>query len=228
MPDFIDSLLGRMTLTDKVGQLNLLSPSGGDTTGAGPAANDIENRIRRGEVGILPAGVDIARLTRWQKLAVEESPQRIPLMFSLDVIHGHRTIFPLPIGLACSWDPALIRETARVAAREAAAAGVALAWAPMIDVSRDARWGRCAESPGEDPVIGAAFGRAMIEGYQQDNLARLDSVMATAKHFAGYGLAEAGRDYNSVDASPYRMHNAVLPPFKAAVEAGVGAVMVGF
>jgi beta-glucosidase len=228
MPDFIDSLLGRMTLTDKVGQLNLLSPSGGDTTGAGPAANDIENRIRRGEVGILPAGVDIARLTRWQKLAVEESPQRIPLMFSLDVIHGHRTIFPLPIGLACSWDPALIRETARVAAREAAAAGVALAWAPMIDVSRDARWGRCAESPGEDPLLCAAFGEAMIEGYQQDDLTRHDTVMATAKHFAGYGFAEGGRDYNAVDMSPYRLHNVVLPPFKAAVDARVGAIMAGF
>jgi beta-glucosidase len=122
----------------------------------------------------------------------------------------------------------LIRRTARVAAHEAAAAGVTLAWAPMLDVSRDARWGRCAESPGEDPLLGAAFAKAMIEGYQQDDLALPDSVMATAKHFAGYGFSEAGRDYNTVDASPYRMHNVVLPPFKAAVEAGVGAVMVGF
>ena len=228
MPDFIDSLLGRMTLTEKVGQLNLLSPSGGDTTGAGAAASDIESRIRRGEVGILPGSADITQLTQWQKLAVEESPQRIPLIFSLDVIHGHRTIFPLPLGLACTWDPALIRRTARVAAIEAAAAGVALAWAPMIDVSRDARWGRCAESPGEDPLLCATFGAAMIEGYQQDDLTRHDTVMATAKHFAGYGFAEGGRDYNAADMSPYRLHNVVLPPFKGAVDVHVGAIMAGF
>src|SRR6185437_2270193 len=227
MSDFLDRMIAGMSLTEKVGQLNLLATAA-DSTGAGGGASDIESRIRRGEVGCLAAGAAVSRLRELQRIAVQESPQHIPLIFSLDVIHGHRTVFPLPLGLACSWDADLIRRAARVAATEAAAAGVTLAWAPMIDVSRDARWGRCAESPGEDPVIGAAFGRAMIEGYQQDNLARLDSVMATAKHFAGYGLAEAGRDYNSVDASPYRMHNAVLPPFKAAVEAGVGAVMVGF
>ena len=149
-------------------------------------------------------------------------------MFTLDVIHGHRTIFPLPLGLACTWDMDLVRRTARVAATEAAAAGITLAWAPMLDVSRDARWGRCAESPGEDPVLGAAFAAAMVEGYQQGDLAQRDSVMACAKHFAGYGFAESGRDYNTVDVSPYRMHNVVLPPFKAAIDAGVGAVMVGF
>jgi beta-glucosidase len=170
----------------------------------------------------------LARLHALQKVAVEDSPAKIPILFTLDVIHGHRTIFPLPLGLACSWDPDLIRRTARVAATEAAAAGIALAWAPMLDVSRDARWGRCAESPGEDPVVGAMFASAMVDGYQQNDLAHPDSVMATAKHFAGYGLAEGGRDYNAADISPYRMHNVVLPPFKAAVDAGVGAVMVGF
>lgn len=228
MPDFIDSLLSRMTLTEKVGQLNLLSPSGGDTTGAGAAATGIESRIVRGEVGILAGGSDIAQLTRWQKLAVEASAQRIPLIFSLDVIHGHRTIFPLPLGLACTWDPELICRTARIAATEAAAAGISLAWAPMIDISRDARWGRCAESPGEDPMLCAAFGKAMIEGYQQRDLRRHDTVMATAKHFAGYGFAEGGRDYNAADVSPYRLHNVVLPPFKAAVDVHVGAIMAGF
>jgi beta-glucosidase len=227
MSERIDALLGRMSLSEKVGQLNLLAGSA-DTTGAGAAAGNIENRIRRGEVGLLPAGGSVAQLSEWQRIAIEESQQHIPLIFTLDVIHGHRTIFPLPIALACSWDMDLIRRTARVAAREAAAAGVTLAWAPMLDVSRDARWGRCAESPGEDPLLGATFAKAMIEGYQQHDLALPDSVMATAKHFAGYGFSEAGRDYNTVDVSAYRMHNVVLPPFKAAVEAGTGAVMVGF
>jgi len=228
MSEFIDALIRRMTLAEKVGQLNYLSPSGEDTTGAGAAAANIEDRIRRGEIGSMPGGADIAQLVQWQKVAVEESAQKIPLIFTLDVIHGHRTIFPLPLGLACTWDPDLVRRTARVAATEAAAAGIALAWAPMLDVSRDARWGRCAESPGEDPVLGAAFGVAMIEGYQEGDLARHDTVMATAKHFAGYGFADGGRDYNTADISPFRMHNVVLPPFKAAIDAGVGAVMVGF
>ena len=227
MPDVADALLQRMSLAEKVGQLNHLSAAE-DTTGVGGAAADLEARIRRGEVGNLGGGIALAQLRALQKVAVEESPAKIPILFTLDVIHGHRTVFPLPLGLACSWDAELIRRTARVAAIEAAAAGIALAWAPMLDVSRDARWGRCAESPGEDPVLGSVFGAAMVAGYQQDDLAQPDSVMATAKHFAGYGLAEAGRDYNAADISPYRMHNVVLPPFKAAVDAGVGAVMVGF
>ena len=227
MSDDIETLLSRMSLAEKVGQLNHLSLAADSTGAAGPSA-DIEARIRRGETGILPGGLVLERLRALQKIAVEESPQRIPLIFSLDVIHGHRTIFPLPLALACSFDANLIKRTARVAAVEAAASGITLSWAPMLDVSRDARWGRCAESPGEDVVLGAMFAKAVIEGYQQDDLARAGSMMATAKHFAGYGLAEGGRDYNGVDASPYRMHNEVLPPFKAAVEAGVGAVMVGF
>ena len=228
MTDFIDDLLARMSLGEKVGQLNLLNLSGAANIGAGGVATDIESRIRRGEVGFVPGGADLARLRRLQTIAVEESPQAIPLIFANDVIHGFRTVFPIPLALACSWDPALIRRTARVAAIEAAAAGMTLTWAPMLDVVRDARWGRCAESPGEDPMLGAAFAAAMVEGYQQDDPSRPDALIATAKHFAGYGFAEGGRDYNTVDASPYRMHNVVLPPFKAAVDAGVGAVMVGF
>ncbi|MGH6948631.1 MAG: beta-glucosidase BglX [Kiloniellales bacterium] len=228
MGDFIDDLLGRMSLADKVGQLNQPKTGGDESTGAGAAVADIESRIRRGEVGSLTAGLELVRLFELQRIAVEESPQRIPLLFTIDVVHGHRTIFPLPLGLACAWDPALVRRTARVAATEAAAAGVTVSWAPMLDVARDARWGRCAESPGEDPLLGAAFAAAMVEGYQESDMSRPDTVMATAKHFAGYGLAEAGRDYNGVDVSPYRMHNVVLPPFKAAVDAGVGAIMVGF
>jgi beta-glucosidase len=228
MVDFIDKLLRGMSLAEKIGQLNHPNIAGGDTTGAGAAVSDIESRLRRGEAGSLAAGQPLTRLRELQRLAVEESPHGIPLLFTLDVIHGHRTIFPLPLGLACSFDADLIRRTARIAAIEAAADGVALSWAPMLDVSRDARWGRCAESPGEDPLLGSVFARAMIDGFQGDDLTRPDAVMACAKHFAGYGFAEGGRDYNVVDASPYRMHNVVLPPFKAAVEAGVGAVMVGF
>lgn len=227
MNDFIEDLLQRMSPAEKIGQLN--HPGiGTDTTGAGTGAADIETRIRHGEVGGLSAGLSPEVLRALQGIAVEQSPHGIPLLFTLDVIHGHRTIFPLPLGLACSWDPALVRRTARVAACEAAAAGVALAWAPMLDIARDARWGRAAESPGEDPLLGGVFARAMVEGYQDADLMRPDTVLACAKHFAGYGLAEGGRDYNAVDISPFRLHNVVLPPFKAAVEAGIGAVMVGF
>jgi beta-glucosidase len=228
MADFVEKLLSGMTFAEKIGQLNHPNIVGGDTTGAGIAATEIESRIRRGEIGSLAAGQPLARLRELQRIAVEEAPHGVPLLFSLDVIHGHRTIFPLPLGLACSFDLDLVRRTARVAAIEGATDGVALCWAPMLDVSRDARWGRAAESPGEDPLLGAAFARAMVEGYQADDLTRPDTMMACAKHFAGYGFAEGGRDYNTVDASPYRMHNVILPPFKAAVEAGVGAVMVGF
>src|SRR6185503_7926659 len=212
MPDVADALLQRMSLAEKVGQLNHLSAAE-DTTGVGGAAADLEARIRRGEVGNLGGGIALSQLRALQKVAVEESPAKIPILFTLDVIHGHRTVFPLPLGLACSWDAELIRRTARVAAIEAAAAGIALAWAPMLDVSRDARWGRCAESPGEDPVLGSVFGAAMVAGYQQDDLTRADTMMACAKHFAGYGFADAGRDYNGADISPWRMHNVVLPPF---------------
>jgi beta-glucosidase len=228
MPDFIDDLVRRMSLAEKIGQLNHPNIGGGDTTGAGRAVADIESRICRGEVGSLAAGAPLPRLADLQRISVEQSPHGIPLIFSMDVIHGHRTVFPLPLGLACAFDPELVRRTAEVAAREGAASGVALAWAPMLDVSRDARWGRCAESPGEDPLLGTHFARAMVEGYQQADMTRPGTMMACAKHFAGYGFVEAGRDYNTVDISPYRMHNVVLPPFKAAVEAGVGAVMVGF
>jgi beta-glucosidase len=228
MPDFIEALLQRMTLPEKIGQLNHPNIAGADTTGAGAAVAGIEARIGGGEVGSLSAGLEPDRLRELQRIAIERSPQRIPLLFTLDVIHGYRTIFPLPLGLACSWDVPLIRRTARAAAAEAAAAGVALTWAPMLDITRDARWGRCAESPGEDPLLGSAFGAAMVEGFQDADLSRPDTVMATAKHFAGYGLVQAGRDYNAVDASAYCMHNVVLPPFRAAIEAGAGAVMVGF
>lgn len=228
MPDRVDQLLQAMSLAEKIGQLNHPKATAEAITGAGAASSDIEARIAAGEVGSLAAGFDIARLRELQAIAVERSPHGIPLLFTLDVIHGHRTVFPLPLGLACSFDMDLVRRTARVAATEAAASGVGLAWAPMLDIARDARWGRAAESPGEDPFLAARYAEAMVAGFQQDDLTQADTMMATPKHFAGYGFAEAGRDYNGVDISPYRMHNVVLPPFKTAIDAGAGAVMVGF
>ena len=233
MSEIIDDVLQSMSLVEKVGQLTSASARKDVTTGVHGdvhcgGGEAIEDRIRRGEVGCLGAILDLAYLEELQRIAVEESPRGIPLLVASDVLHGFRTIFPIPLGLACAWDPELLCRSAAVGATEAASHGISLAWAPMLDVSRDARWGRAAESPGEDPVLGAAFARAMVEGYHKEDLSRPDSVMATAKHFAGYGLSEAGRDYNAVDVSPYRMHNLVLPPFRAAVDAGVGAVMVGF
>jgi beta-glucosidase len=225
---FIEQLLARMTLEQKIGQFNHPNAFGGDTTGAGAAVDNIEQRIARGEVGFLAGGADAKQLRAWQEIAVQKSANGIPLIFTMDVIHGHRTIFPLPIGLAGSFDAELIRNTARVAAAEATAEGVSLTWAPMLDVSRDARWGRCAESPGEDPVLGSLYARAMVEGFQSDNPAQAQHLLSCAKHFAAYGFADGGRDYNAVDMTPYRLHNVVLPPFQAAVQAGVAAIMVGF
>ncbi len=225
---FIEQLLARMTLEQKIGQFNHPLAGGGDSTGAGSGVGNIEQRIARGDVGGLAGGAEPAQLRSWQQIACEQSASGIPLLFTMDVIHGHRTIFPLPLALAGSFDEELIRATARVAATEAGAEGIGLTWAPMLDVSRDARWGRCAESPGEDPVLGSMFARAMVEGFQGQDLAQPDHLLSCAKHFAAYGFAEGGRDYNSVDMTPHRLHNVVLPPFKSAVQAGVAAIMVGF
>jgi beta-glucosidase len=224
---FVNGLMARMSLAEKVGQLNHPNAHGADTTGAG-AKVEIEARIRRGEVGAVSAAADPTATRSLQEIAVNEAPHGIPLLFTLDVIHGHRTIFPLPLGLACSWDLELVRACARLAATEAAADGIALNWAPVLDVTWDARWGRAAEGVGEDPWLGGAIARASVAGFQDGALARADTVMATAKHFAGYGFCTAGRDYNAVDIGPYRMLNTVLPPFRAALDAGAGAVMAAF
>ena len=224
---FVSALLARMSLAEKVGQLNHPNAHGTDTTGAG-AKVEIEALIRRGQVGAVSAGDGPAATRRMQDVAVNESPHGIPLLFTLDVIHGHRTIFPLPLGLASTWAPEVVRACARAAATEAAADGISLNWAPMLDLTWDARWGRVAEGVGEDPCLAAVMARAMVEGFQDGALSRADTVMATAKHFAGYGFSMAGRDYNAVDIGPYRMLNSVLPPFRAALEAGAGAVMAAF
>jgi beta-glucosidase len=226
----IDALLARMTLEEKVGQLNQYS-SNFDLTGPAPAAGDNLARydqIKGGLVGSLLNVVGAEATRKVQQLAVENSRLKIPLVFGLDVIHGYRTMFPVPLAEAASWDMAAIEQSARVSATEAAAAGLHWTFAPMLDIARDARWGRIVEGAGEDPYLGARVGAARVRGFQGRDLAAVDTVAACAKHYAGYGFAEAGRDYNTVDISEATLHNVVLPPFKAAVEAGVATVMNSF
>src|SRR3989454_1762499 len=218
----VDSLPSLMTLEEKLGQLNLLSVDG-DTVG--PEQGEL---IRKGLVGGLLnlTGVDATR--RVQRLAVEHSRLKIPLIFGYDVIHGYRTTFPIPLAEASTWDPEAVESAARVAAREAAAAGVHWTYAPMVDVARDPRWGRIAEGSGEDPYLGAVLAAAQVRGFQGADLKAPDAVLATAKHFAAYGAAEGGRDYNTVDVSERALREVYLPPFRAAVDAGVGSIMTSF
>lgn len=170
----------------------------------------------------------VERIRDLQKLAVEESRLGIPLLFGMDVIHGYETIFPIPLGLSCTWNMEAIEQSARIAAIEASADGICWTFSPMVDVCRDARWGRISEGNGEDPYLGSEIARAMVRGYQGDAMKRNDEIMACVKHFALYGGAEAGRDYNSVDMSRQRMFNDYMPPYKAAVEAGAGSMMAAF
>lgn len=226
----IDQLLSRMTLEEKVGQMNQYT-SFYDVTGPAPEEGTARERleqIRSGLVGSM-LNVDGAEATRKaQELAVENSRLGIPLIFGFDVIHGHRTIFPIPLAEAASWDLEAIEKSARVAATEAAAMGLHWTFAPMVDVSRDARWGRVMEGAGEDPYLGSRVAVARVRGFQGNDLGALDTVAACAKHLAGYGFAEGGRDYNTVDISDHTLHNVIMPPFKAAAEAGVATFMNAF
>ena len=230
MNRFIDALMKRMTVDEKIGQLNL--PVTGDITTGQAKSSDIAGRIKRGEVGGLFNLKGVEKIRDVQKLAVENSRLGIPLLFGMDVIHGYETIFPIPLGLSCTWDMKAIEESARIAAIEASADGISWTFSPMVDISRDPRWGRVSEGSGEDPFLGSLIARAMIQGYQGEKLAdqlkRNDEIMACVKHFALYGAAEGGRDYNTVDMSRQRMHNEYFPPFEAAIEAGVGSVMASF
>jgi beta-glucosidase len=226
----IDALLSRMTLEEKVGQLNQYT-SPFDMTGPPPVAGDEKiayEQIRAGLVGSLLNVTGAGATRRAQQLAVENSRLKIPLIFGLDVIHGYRTIFPIPLGEAASWDPAAVERSARVAATEAAAAGVHWTFAPMVDIARDARWGRIMEGSGEDPFLGARMAAARVRGFQGTSLAALDTIAACAKHYAAYGFGEGGRDYNTVDMSESTLQNVVLPPFKAAAESGVATFMNSF
>ena len=230
MNRFIDALMKRMTVDEKIGQLNL--PATGDITTGQAKSSDIAGRIKRGEVGGLFNLKGVEKIRDVQKLAVENSRLGIPLLFGMDVIHGYETIFPIPLGLSCTWDMKAIEESARIAAIEASADGISWTFSPMVDISRDPRWGRVSEGSGEDPFLGSLIARAMIQGYQGEKLAdqlkRNDEIMACVKHFALYGAAEGGRDYNTVDMSRQRMYNEYFPPFEAAIEAGVGSVMASF
>lgn len=227
MEAFVNSLMNKMTLQEKIGQLNLVTPGGGILTGS-VVSTDVEAKIKAGNVGGIFGVYGPEKLRQVQKLAVEESRLGIPLIVGSDVIHGYKTTFPLPIGMSCSWDMDLIEKTARVAATEATADGIFWNFSPMVDISRDPRWGRISEGSGEDPYLGSQIAKAMVKGYQGDDLTATNTMMATVKHFALYGAPEAGRDYNSVDMSRMKMYNDYLPPYKAAVDAGVGCVMSSF
>lgn len=226
MDRFIGNLMKKMTLEEKIGQLNL--PVTGEITTGQAKSSDISAKIKRGEVGGLFNLKGVAKIKDVQELAVEESRLGIPLLFGMDVIHGYETIFPIPLGLSCTWDLSAIEESARIAAVEASADGISWTFSPMVDVSRDPRWGRVSEGNGEDPFLGAEIAKAMVRGYQGDNLKRNDEIMACVKHFALYGAPEGGRDYNTVDMSRQRMFNEYMLPYQAAVDAGVGSVMASF
>ena len=226
MDRFLDNLLKRMTLEEKIGQLNL--PVTGEITTGQAKSSDIATKIKRGEVGGLFNLKGVDKIRDVQHLAVENSRLGIPLLFGMDVIHGYETIFPIPLGLSCTWDIPTIEESARIAAVEASADGISWTFSPMVDISRDPRWGRVSEGSGEDPFLGALIARAMVRGYQGKDMSRNDEIMACIKHFALYGAAEAGRDYNTVDMSRQRMFNDYMLPYQAGVEAGAGSVMASF
>src|SRR5215471_13213793 len=222
----VNALLAKMTLEEKVGQL--VQYSAGAATGPTSGRTDDKDMIRKGQVGSL-FNVTGARATNeLQHIAVEESRLHIPLIFGLDVIHGYRTTFPLNLGLAATWDPEIVEKASRIAAEEASAAGVRWTFSPMVDIARDARWGRMSEGAGEDPFLGSAMARAYVRGYQNEKLDAPDSIVACAKHYVGYGAAEGGRDYNSTEISEHTLREYYLPPFRAAEQAGVGTFMSAF
>ena len=225
MKTFIDALMKKMTLEEKLGQLNL--PGAGDIVTGQASNSDIGKKIKEGKVGGLFNIKSVEKIKAVQKVAVEESRLKIPLIFGMDVIHGYETVFPIPLGLSCSWDMKLIERSAQIAASEASADGICWTFSPMVDIARDPRWGRISEGNGEDAYLGSEIGKAMVKGYQ-GNMKTNRNIMSCVKHYALYGASEAGRDYNSTDMSLTRMHNEYMPPYKAAVDAGVGSVMASF
>jgi beta-glucosidase len=225
------ALLSEMTLAEKIGQMWQLNGIGGEPTGDADKlviGNNQYDLIRRGQVGSILNEINVATINAMQRAAVDESRLGVPLVFGRDVIHGFRTIFPIPLGQAASWNPELVEAAAAVAAREARSHGVHWTFAPMVDIARDPRWGRIAESPGEDPHLASIMSAAMVRGFQGDDLSEPDHIAACAKHFAAYGAAEGGRDYNTTVISPALLHNIYLPPFHAAVEADVATIMTAF
>ncbi len=222
----IDSLLSQMTLQEKLGQLNL-QVAGDISTGAALNTN-VGRAIARGEIGGVFNIKGADRIRALQDIAVRDTRLGIPLIVGMDVIHGYETIFPIPLAIACSWDVEAAEEVARISAREATADGIAWTFSPMVDIALDARWGRIAEGSGEDPYLGSLMAAAMVRGYQGADMSAPDRLLSCIKHFALYGAAEAGREYNTVDMSRLRMHNQYLPPYRAAVDAGAGSLMTSF
>ncbi len=226
MNAFVSSLMSKMTLEEKIGQLNLVS-IGYDVTGPIVSQN-VNEKIVSGNVGGVFNTFTPIAVRKLQEMAITKTRLKIPLIFGYDVIHGHRTIFPIALGLSSCSDLAAIEKSARIAAEEASADGLNWTFSPMVDISRDPRWGRVSEGAGEDTWYGCQVAKAMVKGYQGSSLAAANSVMACVKHFALYGAIEAGRDYNTVDMSERRMMEEYLPPYKAAIDAGAGSVMSSF
>lgn len=226
MDRFVTDLMGKMTIREKLGQLNL--PSGGDLVTGSVMNSELSDMIRKEEIGGFFNVKGIKKIYDLQRLAVEENRLKIPLIVGADVIHGYETIFPIPLALSCSWDTLAIQRMARISAIEASADGICWTFSPMVDICRDARWGRIAEGSGEDPYLGSLLAKAYVHGYQGDSMQGKDEILSCVKHFALYGASEAGKDYNTVDMSHLRMYNEYFAPYRAAVEAGVGSVMSSF
>jgi beta-glucosidase len=219
----INDLLSRMTLEEKLGQLQQL-----DGEANGNFRPEHRELVRKGLLGSTLNVRGVARTNELQRIAVEESRLKIPVLFGFDVIHGYRTVFPIPLGEAASWDPAAVERSAAIAAKEARAAGVHWTFAPMVDIARDPRWGRIAEGSGEDPYLGSVMARARVRGFQGNDYSASDKVLACAKHWVAYGAAEGGRDYNTTEVSERTLREVYFPPFKAAIDAGVGSFMSAF
>jgi beta-glucosidase len=226
MNAFVGGLMKRMTLDEKIGQLNLVT--GGMAITGSVTNNGIGEGVKKGSIGGIFGLYGTENVRKMQEAAVNGSRLHIPLIFGLDVIHGHRTIFPIPLGMSATWDLGLIEQSAHIAAKEATAEGLNWVFSPMVDIARDARWGRISEGGGEDPYLGGKIAAAMVKGYQGNSLKNADAVMACVKHFALYGAAEAGREYNTADMSRVAMYNYYLPPYKAALDAGAGSFMSSF
>jgi len=225
MNTFINNLMAKMTVEEKIGQLNL--PSSGDITTGQANSSDIGKKIKDGQVGGLFNIKGVEKIRAVQKVAVENSRMKIPLLFGMDVIHGYNTVFPIPLGMSATWNMDAVQKSARVAAIEASASGINWTFSPMVDISRDPRWGRISEGNGEDPYLGSQIAKAMVKGYQ-GKLQANNEILACVKHYALYGAAEAGRDYNTTDMSKVKMYNEYLPPYKAAVDAGAASIMASF
>lgn len=223
----VEELLKQMTLTEKIGQMSQVGASsfafGGDVD-----SESAEELVEQGRAGSILGAFDMSRVLELQRIAVERSRLGIPLLFNADIVHGHQTIFPVPLAWSCSWDMEAIRRACAIAAKEAAASGITFNHAPMVDVTRDPRWGRVVEGAGEDPFLGAAIAKAQVQGFQGDSLLDEHTMIACLKHFLGYGAAEGGRDYNTVDMSERTMREVYLPPFRSGIEAGAEAVMNAF